>query len=61
MLVGRWSRRLPPLPGELLSSCLARNAAAHGTTPYRFLALFWHGDPAWERDFDRDPASLLRR
>jgi hypothetical protein len=60
VLVEGWSRRLPPLPGELLTSCLARNALAHGTTPYRFLALFWHGDPVWERDFDRDPASLLR-
>lgn len=61
MLIGRWSQRLSPLSGELLSSCLARNAAAHGTTPYRFLALFWQGDPVWERDFDRDPAALLRR
>lgn len=60
MLVGGWSRRLPPLAGELLSSCLARNAVAHGTTPYRFLAMFWDRDPTWERDIDRDPASLLR-
>ena len=55
-----WTYRQPPLPGELLSSCLARNAAAHGTTPYRFLALFWHRDPVWERDFDRDPGALAR-
>ena len=55
-----WTYRQPPLPGELLSSCLARNAAAHGTTPYRFFALFWHRDPVWERDFDRDPGALAR-
>lgn len=60
MLIGGWHHRLPPLPGELLTSCLARNALAHGTTPYRFLALFWQGDPVWERDFDRAPECLLR-
>ena len=60
MIVGGWTRRLIPLPGELLSSCLARNAYAHGSTPYRFLGLFWHRDPVWERDFDRAPAELLR-
>ena len=60
MLIEGWTRRLPPLPGELLTSCLARNAAAHGTSPYRFLALFWQGDPVWERDFDRAPDCLLR-
>ena len=60
MILGGWAHRLPPLPGELLTSCLARNAAAHGTSPYRFLALFWQGDPVWERDFDRAPDRLLR-
>lgn len=60
MLVGGWSRRLPPLPGELLTSCLARNARAHGMSPYRFLALFRQREPVWERDFDRDPAALRR-
>lgn len=60
MLVGGWSRPQPPLKGELLTSCLARNAQAHGTTPYRLLALFWQRDPVWERDFDRDPAALRR-
>lgn len=60
MIVGGWAHRLPPLTGELLTSCLARNAFAHGTSPYRFLALFWHGDPLWERDFDRAPERLLR-
>jgi len=60
VIAAEWTFRLPPLPGELLSSCLARNAFAHGTSPYRFLALFWHGDPLWERDFDRAPERLLR-
>lgn len=57
---GPWGRRSPPLPGELLSSCLARNAYAHGSTPRRFFGLCWPGDPVWTRDFDRDPASLVR-
>ena len=48
------------MSGELLTSCLARNARAHGLSPYRFLALFRRGDPTWERDFDRDPATLAR-
>lgn len=56
-----WRFRLAPLPGELLSSCLARNAFAHGSTPYRFMNLFWEGEAIWNRDFDRDPARLLRR
>lgn len=60
MVVGGWTRKLRPLPGELLTSCLARNAQAHGSTPYRFLSLFWPRDPVWERDFDRDPAELRR-
>ena len=60
MMRGGWNYRLPPLPGELLSSCLARNAHAHGCAPYRFLNMFWEGDPVWNRDFDRDPAGLSR-
>ncbi len=60
MVIGEWTRRLPPLPGELLTSCLARNAEAHGLTAYRLLALFWHSDPVWERDFDRDSEELSR-
>ena len=60
MILGGWTRRLPPLPGELLTSCLARNAHAHGSSPYRFLALFWPRDPVWERDFDRHPRALGR-
>ena len=60
MILGHWTRRLPPLPGELLTSCLARNAYAHGSSPSRFLALFWPGDPVWERDFDRHPRALGR-
>lgn len=55
-----WLRRLPPLPGELLSSCLTRNAFAHGLPPYRFLNLIWDHDPVWDRDFDRDPDALRR-
>lgn len=58
MILSRWTRRIPPLPGELLTSCLARNAYAHGTTPYRFFSLFWPGDPVWNRDFDRHPCAL---
>jgi hypothetical protein len=60
VIIGGWAFRLAPLPDELLSSCLARNARAHGLSPYRFLALFRQGDPAWDRDFDRDPAALGR-
>jgi len=60
VIVGGWVHRLAPLPGELLSSCLVRSALAHGTTPGRFLRLFWQGDPIWERDFDRAPAALRR-
>ncbi len=60
MILGGWPIRLAPLEGELLSSCLARNAYAHGSTPYRFLNLFWERDPVWNRDFDRDPTVLLR-
>lgn len=55
-----WVRRLPPVDGELLSSCLARNAFAHGLPPYRFLNLVWDHDPVWSRDFDRDPGGLVR-
>ena len=60
MTDGIWTRRLPPLPGELLSSCLARNAFAHWLPPYRFLNMVWERDPVWDRDFDRDPEELLR-
>ena len=60
MILGRWAFRLPPLDGELLSSCLARNAYAHGTPPQRFLELFWPRQAVWSRDFDRDPAALVR-
>lgn len=60
MILGRWAFRLPPLEGELLSSCLARNAYAHGTAPQRFLELFWPREAVWNRDFDRDPAALGR-
>lgn len=52
--------RLKPFEGELLSSCLVRNARSHGTSPQRLTALFWHGEAVWMRDFDRDPASLSR-
>lgn len=60
MIVSGWTRRLAPIPGELLTSCLTRNAFAHGSTPYRFLNLFWEHDPIWNRDFDRDPVGLSR-
>ena len=60
MILGRWAFRLPPLDGELLSSCLVRNAYAHGTSPQRFLELFWPRQAVWNRDFDRDPAALVR-
>lgn len=60
MILGRWAFRLPPLEGELLSSCLARNAYAHGTAPQRFLELFWPREAMWNRDFDRNPAALGR-
>ncbi len=57
---GGWPIRLVPLDSELLSSCLARNAYAHGSTPYRFLNIFWEHDPVWNRDFDRGPEGLSR-
>jgi len=60
VILGNWAFRLPPLEGELLSSCLARNAYAHGTAPQRFLELFWPHEAIWNRDFDRDPAALGR-
>lgn len=60
MIHGSWAFRLPPIEGELLSSCLARNALAHGVSPQRFLELFWPGEATWNRDFDRDPAALAR-
>ena len=59
MIRGGWAFRLPPIEGELLSSCLARNARAHGTSPQRFLELFWPGEATWNRDLDRKP--LARR
>lgn len=58
MIVGGWVHRLPPLPGELLSSCLARNALAHGTSPTRFLSLFWPREQPWRVDIDRDLPGL---
>ena len=61
MIRGGWAFRLPPIEGELLSSCLARNARAHGTSPQRFLELFWPGEATWNRDLDRRPAVLPRR
>ncbi len=61
MTLGGWPFRSAPIEGELLSSCLARNAFAHGTTPYGFLEVFWPGDPVWNRDFDREPERLSRR
>ena len=61
MILGGWAFRLPPIEGELLSSCLARNARAHGTSPQRFLELFWPGEATWNRDLDRRPAVLPRR
>lgn len=56
-----WTFRLPPLPGELLTSCLARNALAHGTSPTRFLSLLWQREQPWSVDFDRDLAGLVPR
>jgi hypothetical protein len=55
MILGDWIFRLSPKTDELLSSCLVRNALAHGSTPYRFLNLFWPGFPVWNRDIDRAP------
>lgn len=60
-IIGGWGRRLPPYPGELLTSCLIRNAAAHGLTAYRFFSLICPGADIWNRDFDRDPALLGTR
>lgn len=61
MIAAEWTFRLPPLPGELLSSCLARNALAHGTSPTRFLSLIWPGEKPWCLDIDRDLPSLRPR
>ena len=56
-----WTYRQPPLPGELLSSCLARNALAHGLPPTRFLSLVWPGEQPWCVDVDRDLPNLRPR
>ena len=56
-----WTYRQPPLPGELLSSCLARNALAHGLPPTRFLSLAWPGEQPWCVDVDRDLPRLRPR
>lgn len=56
-----WTYRQPPLPGELLSSCLARNALAHGLPPTRFLSLIWPGEQPWCVDVDRDLPNLRPR
>lgn len=61
MLVGGWHYRLPPLSGELLTSCLVRNALAHGTSPTRFLSLFWPREQPWSVDLDRDLPGLRPR
>jgi len=61
VIVGGWVHRLPPLPGELLSSCLARNALAHGTSPMRFLSMIWPGEQPWCLDIDRDLRGLRPR
>ena len=55
---GPWPWRLPPIAGESLTSCLIRNARAHGDGAWTFMASAWPGDPVWERDFDADPTSL---
>lgn len=55
MIVGGWTIRPTLHEGELLSSYLLRCAHAHGSTPYRFLHLFWPGRAIWNRDLDRDP------
>lgn len=52
---GGWAFSLEPRKDELLSSFLVRNALAHGSTPYRFLNLFWPGQAVWNRDIDRQP------
>ena len=57
-VVGTWRFRLAPFEGELLSSCLVRNAHAHGAEPQLFVGLFWPGAPVWRRDIDRDPEAL---
>lgn len=53
MMRGGWAFRLELMPGELLSSYLARCARAHGSDAYRFLSVFWPGRPIWNRDIDR--------
>jgi len=58
MIPAEWTFRLPPLPGELLTSCLVRNALAHGTSPTRFLSLFWPREQPWSVDLDRDLPGL---
>lgn len=55
MIVGGWTIRPTLHEGELLSSYLLRCAHAHGSTPYRFLHLFWPGRAIWNRDLDRNP------
>lgn len=52
MIIGRWSIRLRPVDDELLTSYLARSAAVHGLTPYRFANYFVPGAKVWKQDID---------
>jgi len=51
---GKWVYRLKPMPDELLSSWLIRNARAHGLSPSRFMSLIFPARAIWSRDLDRN-------
>ncbi|WP_414612785.1 TniQ family protein [Stenotrophomonas pavanii] len=51
-----WS---PPVPGELLTSYLARQAISHGVSPHTLVQLVSPGMPVWNRDVDVSASSLL--
>ncbi len=50
--VGLWPARCRPQDGELLSSWMARLAAAHGLPFTRFCKRTWPGRSIWQSDLD---------
>jgi hypothetical protein len=51
-----WS---PPVPGELLTSYLARQAILHGVSPHTLVQLASPGAAVWNRDVDVSASSRL--
>lgn len=49
----------PPIPGELLTSYLARQAISHGVSPHTLVQLASPGTAVWNRDVDVSASSGL--